>query len=153
MRSIIIELSQCEPSHILGQGRLDGAFCDYTEEDKIEYLKKAHSLGCRNVEMESCAFSSLCHRAGVRGAVVCVTLIDRLQSDLMSAVDVQRYDELVRRPHSLIARFIKRQVGLKIKENRSGMRQPSIISGGLPNDAPSQPPAGNLHEFAVSQHS
>ena len=28
---------------------------------------------------------------GVRGAVVCVTLIDRLQSDLMSPPDVERY--------------------------------------------------------------
>ncbi len=24
---------------LLGQARLDGAFCDYTEEDKINYLK------------------------------------------------------------------------------------------------------------------
>ena len=29
--------------------------------------------------------------SGVRGAVVCVTLIDRLQSDLMSPADVERY--------------------------------------------------------------
>ena len=79
---------------ISGQGRLDGAFCDYTEEDKIDYLRRAYNLGCRNIEMESCAFASLCHRAGVRGAVVCVTLIDRLQSDLMSPGDVERYVDL-----------------------------------------------------------
>lgn len=24
-----------------GQGRLDGAFCDYEEQDKLEFLKKA----------------------------------------------------------------------------------------------------------------
>ncbi|XP_063679193.1 uridine phosphorylase 1-like [Bolinopsis microptera] len=109
----------CAEDFYEGQGRLDGAFCDYTEEDKIEYLRRAYSMGCRNIEMESCAFSSLCHRAGVRGAVVCVTLIDRLQSDLMSPPDVERYDELVRRPHQLVIKFIKRQLGLKIKENKS----------------------------------
>lgn len=104
---------------------------------------------------------------------MCVTLIDRLQSDLMSPADVERYfkklffldfwncpetvfagrnvavsdvwvhvhctvytpskcilaskstcfllryDELVRRPHQLVIKFIKRQLGLKIKENKS----------------------------------
>lgn len=35
-----------------GQGRLDGAFCDYTEADKMEYLKRLHNFGVVNIEME-----------------------------------------------------------------------------------------------------
>ncbi|XP_014386007.1 PREDICTED: uridine phosphorylase 1 [Myotis brandtii] len=36
-----------------GQGRLDGALCSYTEQDKQEYLRAAHAAGVRNIEMES----------------------------------------------------------------------------------------------------
>ena len=36
-----------------GQGRLDGALCDYTEADKMEFLERAKEEGVRNIEMES----------------------------------------------------------------------------------------------------
>ncbi|KAJ8307506.1 hypothetical protein KUTeg_015590 [Tegillarca granosa] len=32
----------------LGQARLDGAFCDYTEDDKMAFLKRAHDRGIVN---------------------------------------------------------------------------------------------------------
>ena len=41
-----------------GQGRLDGAFCDYEEQDKLEFLKKAQEKGVINIEMESLYFGS-----------------------------------------------------------------------------------------------
>ena len=50
-----------------GQARLDGAFCDYQAEDKMTFLKKVHSSGVANIEMESLCFASYCHRAGIRG--------------------------------------------------------------------------------------
>lgn len=49
-----------------GQARLDGAFCDYTEEDKRNFLKRAHARGIANIEMESLCFAAMCHRAGVK---------------------------------------------------------------------------------------
>lgn len=49
-----------------GQARLDGAFCDYTEEDKMNFLKRAHARGIANIEMESLCFAAMCHRAGVK---------------------------------------------------------------------------------------
>lgn len=50
------------------QGRLDGAFCDFTHEDQMEYLGRcANVYGIRNFEMESLAFAAMTHRAGVRG--------------------------------------------------------------------------------------
>lgn len=66
---------------ISGQGRTDGAFCDYTEADKMEYLQLLRSNGVKNIEMEALAFAALTHHAGIRAADVCVTLLDRLKGD------------------------------------------------------------------------
>lgn len=65
-----------------GQGRMDGALLPpYTEEEKMNFLKQAHALGVRNIEMESTAFSAFCHRANIPAAVVCATFINRLNGD------------------------------------------------------------------------
>ena len=64
-----------------GQGRLDGAFCDYTEKEKLEFLHKIHQNNILNMEMESLAFAALTHHAGIRAAVICVTLLNRLNGD------------------------------------------------------------------------
>lgn len=68
-------------SVFLGQGRLDGAFCDFTETDKMEYLERIHKAGVVNIEMESLAFAALTHHAGIKAAVICVSLLDRLKGD------------------------------------------------------------------------
>lgn len=65
----------------LGQGRLDGAFCEFSESDKMAYLEKVHKSGVVNMEMESLAFAALTHHAGIRGAVICATIVDRLKGD------------------------------------------------------------------------
>ena len=52
-----------------GQGRLDGAFCDYTEADKMAFLRAAYDHGVRNIEMESVCFAAFCQRANVRGTI------------------------------------------------------------------------------------
>ena len=49
---------------VTGQARLDGAFCEYTEEEKVNYLKFLNENGVANIEMECTAFASLTHRAG-----------------------------------------------------------------------------------------
>ena len=53
-----------EPCFPPGQARLDGAFCEYSEEDKIEYLRWLSENEVANIEMESTVFASLTHRAG-----------------------------------------------------------------------------------------
>ena len=50
-----------------GQGRLDGAFCDYTAADKMLFLREAYDRGVRNIEMESVCFAAFCRRANIRG--------------------------------------------------------------------------------------
>lgn len=62
----------------LGQGRLDGAFCSYSEEERFEFLQTLHAKGIRNIEMESHTFAAFCTRANVSGAVMCVALLNRL---------------------------------------------------------------------------
>lgn len=66
---------------ILAQGRLDGAVCEFTEEDKMAFLRGVAAKGVTNMEMEALVFAALTHKVGIRAAVVCVTLLDRLQGD------------------------------------------------------------------------
>lgn len=73
-----------------GQARLDGALNpNYDEDAKIWFLRKAHNAGVRNIEMESTAFAAFCLRAGIRGAVVCATLLDRLQGDQVTSTPAE----------------------------------------------------------------
>jgi uridine phosphorylase len=44
--------TMCAQDFYQGQGRLDGAFCDHTEQDKMEYLKRLQEIGVVNIEME-----------------------------------------------------------------------------------------------------
>ena len=67
-----------------GQARLDGAFCEYSKEQKLAYLLKLKQAGVVNIEMESAAFTALTNHAGYRSAVICVSLVDRLNEDQVS---------------------------------------------------------------------
>ena len=45
---------------------MDGAFCDFSEKEKMEYLKKCHDEhGVRNFEMEATMMMAFCKRANV----------------------------------------------------------------------------------------
>lgn len=77
----VVGKTMCTSDFYEGQGRLDGAFCDFTEQDKMEYLQKLQNAGVVNIEMESLIFGALTHHAGIKSAVICVTLLDRLKGD------------------------------------------------------------------------
>lgn len=47
----------------------------------MEYLNKLHDFGVINIEMECTIFAALTYHAGIRSAIVCVTLLDRLKGD------------------------------------------------------------------------
>ena len=47
-----------------GQGRIDGAICEYTESDKMKFLKEAYNKGVRNIEMEGLGFAAFCNKIG-----------------------------------------------------------------------------------------
>lgn len=70
----------------LGQGRLDGFLKpSYTEKDKVDFLKRAHEEGVRNIEMESTAFAAFCLRAGIPAAIVCCALLNRMNGDQVTS--------------------------------------------------------------------
>jgi uridine phosphorylase len=50
------------------QARIDGAFCEFTDEERLGFLEKCyHAYGIRNIEMESLAFAALTYHAGLKG--------------------------------------------------------------------------------------
>ncbi|KAH8036860.1 hypothetical protein HPB51_006129 [Rhipicephalus microplus] len=63
------------------QGRMNGAFCDYTDQEELQFLEKLRSVGVVNIEMEAALFAAFCHRAGIKGAVVCGIFQDRLKTE------------------------------------------------------------------------
>ncbi|KAG8180524.1 hypothetical protein JTE90_007477 [Oedothorax gibbosus] len=103
--------TMCTYDFYEGQGRLDGAFCDYTVDDKIAFLKDIHSKGVTNIEMESLAFAAMCHHAGVKGAVICVTLLDRLHGDQIGETK-ETLEMWQNRPQKLTVKFIKKRLGM-----------------------------------------
>ena len=58
-------------SNFQGQGRIDGAFCEHDDGDKMSWLRSVKEKGVANIEMESLGFIALCQRAGVRGNALC----------------------------------------------------------------------------------
>lgn len=47
----------------------------------LDFQESLSASGVRNIEMEATAFAALTHYAGIRSAVVCVTLLNRLEGD------------------------------------------------------------------------
>lgn len=103
--------TMCTYDFYEGQGRLDGAFCDYSEKEKLSYLSKIHQEGITNIEMESLAFAAMCNHSGVKGAVVCVVLLDRLLGDQVSTPK-ETLEEWQLRPQQLVAKFMKKRLGI-----------------------------------------
>ena len=101
--------TMCALDFYEAQARLDGAFCNVTVEQKVNYLKELRNAGVVNIEMEALTFGSMCYYAGIKGAIICVTLIDRLSADQVS--DTKQFlEQLQTRPQILAAKFIKRRL-------------------------------------------
>jgi len=114
--------TMCTSDFYEGQGRLDGAFCEYSEQDKIDYLQKVSDEGVINIEMESIPFAALTHHAGIKAAIICVALLDRFKGDQVST-QKEVLNEWQSRPQQLVARYIKRHLqmkGIKCIENHHG---------------------------------
>ncbi|KAJ0408223.1 hypothetical protein P43SY_004381 [Pythium insidiosum] len=92
-----------------GQGRLDGAICEYTKEDKMKFLHAASEAGVRNIEMEVRLFAAFCHRLNIPVACACVALLNRLHGDqvLSSHETLKGYEE---RPAAIVLQFIKNKL-------------------------------------------
>ncbi|XP_056108202.1 uridine phosphorylase 2 isoform X2 [Rhinichthys klamathensis goyatoka] len=107
----VIGNTMCTHDFYEGQGRLDGALCSFSTEEKFEYLRKANEAGVRNIEMESTVFAAMCRVCNLKAAVVCVTLLNRFEGDQISSP----HDALLeyqQRPQRLVVHFIKKRLGL-----------------------------------------
>ncbi|VDM08701.1 unnamed protein product [Wuchereria bancrofti] len=93
------------------QTRMDGAFCEYTEEEKFAFLNHLHKLGVRNVEMEALSFAALFNRGNIKVAVICVSLLDRLKNDqvLLGHNDLNEFEMRI---FKVISVYIKQQLKL-----------------------------------------
>lgn len=108
---IVDGVTMCAVDFFEGQGRLDGAFCSYTEEEKMNFLLSLHKRGIKNIEMESVPFSALTYEAGIRAADICVTLVDRLKEDQIG-VSKDVIENWEKRPQKLVARYIKKMLAV-----------------------------------------
>ncbi|KAL6725594.1 hypothetical protein Aduo_007635 [Ancylostoma duodenale] len=89
---------------------LTAFFCEYKPDDKFAFLKKLHDKGVRNIEMESTCFSSMTLRAGCKGAVVCVTFLNRMKGDQIK-LDHDKFLKFEERPFRIVTALMKRQLG------------------------------------------
>lgn len=94
-----------------GQGRIDGAICKHTAQAKDEFLKKIHSLGGRNFEMECPVFAAITHMAGIKSAIVCTALVNRLNGDQITSTreDMHKWGL---RSQEIVGRFIQKKLNL-----------------------------------------
>lgn len=99
----------CAMDFYEAQNRLDGAFCSFTLEEKMNRLKEISKAGVVNIEMEAITFASMCRSAGIPGAIVCVTLLNRLEGDQVntSKAELEKFQE---RPQKLVLQFIKNRL-------------------------------------------
>lgn len=117
----------CTHDFYEGQARLDGAFCEFNSNDKDAYMLRLKDAGVSNIEMESTAFTALTHKAGFKSAVVCVTLLDRLNEDQITP-SKETMLAWQNRPQKLVAQYIKRSL--------SNVSESSMING---NSASKEP--------------
>ncbi|XP_054847688.1 uridine phosphorylase 1-like [Eublepharis macularius] len=108
----VVGNTMCTLDFYEGQARLDGAICSYSNEEKMKYLKAAHEAGVKNIEMESSIVAAMCHLTGIKGAVVCVTLLNRLQGDQITS-SPEVLAEFESRPQKLVVYFIKKRLKKK----------------------------------------
>ena len=70
----------------LEQFRLDGAVCMETPESKMAWLEWIHAEGVRNIEMEGAMFAGYLNHWGFpRFAMICTTILNRLEGDQVTA--------------------------------------------------------------------
>lgn len=107
----VLSGTMCTDEFYEGQARMDGAVSEISEEEKMTYLRRVKEAGISNIEMECTAIASLCNKTGVKCAVVCVTLLDRLKGDQV-VIKPEQYKEFSQRPQTVLARFIKTRLGI-----------------------------------------
>jgi len=95
-----------------GQGRIDGAICEHTLAEKMDFLSNAFKAGVRNIEMESDCVVAFCNKVGIRVAVVCAAILNRLDGDQVTSTP-QQLGQYSSNALSVVLRYIQGQLNLK----------------------------------------
>ncbi|KAI2796257.1 Uridine phosphorylase 2, partial [Blomia tropicalis] len=101
--------TMCASDFYETQSRIDGAICNYGINEKIARLRHLVDNGIRNIEMEATAFASMCRYTGIRCAIVCCTLLNRLDGDQVN-VDKSTLESYQIRPQELILAYIRKHL-------------------------------------------
>nr|XP_046915636.1 uridine phosphorylase 2-like isoform X2 [Dermatophagoides farinae] len=107
----IIGTTMCAMDFYESQSRIDGAICNHNLDDKMDRLTKLKKAGIINIEMEALAFGSMCRYVNVDAAIICVTMVNRLDGDQIQLTK-QEYHELQKRPQKLAIDFIKKRLAI-----------------------------------------
>lgn len=68
---VVMGNTLCTDDFYEEQARIDGAFCEFTDDERMAYLEKCYrAYGVRNFEMESLAFAALTYHAGIKGILI-----------------------------------------------------------------------------------
>ncbi|XP_063912547.1 uridine phosphorylase 1-like [Zophobas morio] len=111
---VVTGATMCANDFYEGQGRTDGAFCEHSEEEKMNYLRELQNKGVKNIEMEATIFAALTYKAGIKSALVNVALVNRLKGDQVTTPK-EVMMEWQNHPQILVGRYIKK----KLSENKS----------------------------------
>ncbi|CAG5102195.1 Oidioi.mRNA.OKI2018_I69.chr1.g187.t1.cds [Oikopleura dioica] len=89
-----------------GQGRTDGAFCHYTSEEKLQWLRELSSVhNVINFEMEACLFIASCNRAKVKSLCACAAMLNRLNGDQITSPK-EKLGEYVEKLMNVVIEFV-----------------------------------------------
>ncbi|XP_017053998.1 uridine phosphorylase 1 [Drosophila ficusphila] len=136
----IIGRTLCAHDFYEGQSRLDGAFCEYTPEMKKAYLEQLQSQDIKNIEMESLAFAALTSRANIKGAVVCVAILNRLNGDQIKTPH-EILAKWEKRPMELVTRYIRKVLYFNASDSESDQLEEDECGEG-PQDKEGSPQGG-----------
>nr|5CYG_A Chain A, Putative uridine phosphorylase [Schistosoma mansoni]5CYG_B Chain B, Putative uridine phosphorylase [Schistosoma mansoni] len=95
-------------------GRLNGSICTFSKEEKLAFLQSVYDHGIRNMEMEGAAITSHCYLTGHRAILVCVTVVNRLETDEVttSTDEFKLFEQL---PGQLVGEYLKRNNGIIVR--------------------------------------
>uniref|UniRef100_A0A0A9YS89 Uridine phosphorylase 1 n=1 Tax=Lygus hesperus TaxID=30085 RepID=A0A0A9YS89_LYGHE len=94
-----------------GQARLDGAICEYTEQDKSNFITKLHQHNVANIEMEALLFGAFCNKLNIKVGVICVALLDRIKGDQVTFT-AEDYLAWVDNTLNICKAFIAKELGI-----------------------------------------
>jgi len=88
---------------------MDGCICEFTLQEQMDYVKRLQQIGIVNIEMECTVLASLCQKTGVKGAIICVALLDRMKGDQV-AISTETYKNYQERPRALLIKYLRKKL-------------------------------------------